>query len=203
LLILAGGQSRRMGSDKAWLTLQGRPLVERVARRALPLCREIIFSTNQPEHFDALCRALPLPCRLVADAYQGTGPLAGLHAGLAAANSDLVLALATDMPFVNLALLRFMAGLAPGYDAVVPFVPQAEGPPEPEPLHAFYRRTCLPAITAHLEAGHRRLVAFHDDVKVRRVVAEEITPYDPALRSFLNANNPDDWARAEEWAAQE
>jgi molybdopterin-guanine dinucleotide biosynthesis protein A len=183
-----------MGRDKTWLLLDGQPLVERVARRVLPVASELIFSTNAPERFDDLARGLPVPVQLVADLYPNAGPLAGLHAGLTAAANDLVLALAADMPFVNLELLHYLIGLAAGYDAVVPLTPGPEpGRFELEPLHALYWRTCLPAIERRLAAGDRRVVSFLADVRVRAVGPEEIIRLDPDFRSFFNVNTPEEW----------
>src|SRR5512133_2589419 len=122
ILILAGGASSRMGTDKAWLPAGEGPLVERLARRVLPVAEEILFSANQPERYRALAASLPIPARVISDLYPGAGPLAGLHAGLKAAGHDLVLALATDMPLVNLALVTHLIGLADGVDVVMPWV---------------------------------------------------------------------------------
>jgi molybdenum cofactor guanylyltransferase len=195
VLILAGGQSTRMGQDKMWLVLAGEPLVERIARRMLPLAGEIVISTNQPEAFAGRLTGLPIAVRTVADRYPGAGPLAGLHAGLAVAHYELVLALATDMPFVDPALVAFLAGLAADHDAVMPLVPSPDAStPQPEPLHALYRRSCLPAIEAALAAGRRRAVSFLPQVRVRYVSPDEIRPYDPAFRSFANVNTPEEWA---------
>jgi molybdopterin-guanine dinucleotide biosynthesis protein A len=196
-LILAGGRSARMGQDKAWLVFAGQPLLDRVARRVLPLVNELIISTNHPELFDALTSALPCPVHLVTDRYPDVGPLAGLHAGLSAATNDLVLTLAVDMPFVNVDLLRHIATLAEGYDAVVPLVPSPRTKKaEPEPLHALYRRSCLPAIERHLAAGRHRLVSFLADVRVREVRPPEIARFDPGFRSFWNINTPEEWEQA-------
>ena len=200
LLILAGGKSTRMGQDKAWLMLDGRPLVMRVIDRVLPLVDEVIVSTNQPDAFDAWLPDLPVPAHTVADRYPGAGPLAGLHAGLLAARCDLVLALATDMPFVNPTLIRYLADLATDadVDAVVPQIPSPEtGQIGLEPLHAIYRRTCLPAIERCLETDQRRVVNLLDQVRVRVVTPDEIRPHDPRFRSFANVNTPQDWSDAQ------
>lgn len=201
VLILAGGRSRRMGQDKIWMALDGVPLVERVVRRVLPVAGEILFSANAPERFAALACALSqqgVPAQVVADLYPGAGPLAGIHAGLTAARHDWLLALAADMPFVDLALVEGLAGLAAGADAVVPQMPHPEtGALTWEPLHALYRRSCLPAIAARLAAGERRVQCFLPDVQVRAVAAEEIARFDPAGLSFFNVNTPDEWQRAQ------
>jgi molybdopterin-guanine dinucleotide biosynthesis protein A len=200
LLVLAGGRSTRMGQDKAWLELDGTPLIERSARRLTDLVSEVVFAVGDPANADdpryaALAARLPVPARLATDLHPGSGPLAGLEAGLAAATNDLVFAVATDMPFVHPALVTLLVSQAEGYDAVIPLTP-GDAAAEPEPLHAVYRRACLPAIQAALAAGRRRAVAFLADVHVRYVAPEELAPLDPQFRSFANINTPDEWARA-------
>ncbi|PKO24032.1 MAG: molybdenum cofactor guanylyltransferase [Chloroflexi bacterium HGW-Chloroflexi-1] len=201
LLILAGGRSQRMGQDKLWMEWEDRPLVERVTCRVLPLAAEVVFSANSPELFRTLIERLPVPARVVADRYPGAGPLGGLHAGLEAARHELVLTLAADLPFVNLALVSHMVALADGYDAVVPQTPHPiTGTLHWEPLHAFYRRNCLPAIVARLAAGERQTFCFLGDVHVRIVSPAEIRRYDPELTSFLNVNTPEEWQRSQRLA---
>jgi molybdopterin-guanine dinucleotide biosynthesis protein A len=204
VLILAGGRSRRMGQDKIWLPLgvDGVSLIERVVARVRPLAAEFLFSANAPEPFAALVshlRGLGLPAQVVPDLYLGAGPLAGLHAGLSAARCDLLLALAGDMPFINPALVAYLVALMPGFDVVIPELPHPRtGEPVKEPLHAIYRRSCLGAVAARLAAGERPMVGFLPDVRVRRVLPDEIGRFDPDLRSFFNVNTPEDWDAAEE-----
>lgn len=199
VLILAGGRSRRMGQDKAWMMLDGMPLVERVVRRVLPLAGEVLFAASAGERFEVLASSLEVPARVVEDLYPGAGPLAGLHAGLSAAGNDLVLALAGDMPFVNLALVRGMIALAPGFDAIVPEAPSRRtGEVFKEPLHSLYRRTCLPAISSRLAAGERPMISFLADVRVRIMSADEVRRLDPEYRSFFNVNTPEDWQEAQQ-----
>jgi molybdopterin-guanine dinucleotide biosynthesis protein A len=201
-LILAGGRSTRMGQDKAWLQFGGVPLVEHTARRVSPLVDELIFSTDQPIPFEPLLRRLPLPVQVVSDETPGAGPLAGIAAGLGAATFDLVLVLAVDMPFVQLRLLSHMATLAVDYEAVVPGMRHSTSDElVAEPLHAFYRRSCLAPISAHLQAGHRRVVSFLPDVRTCWISAAEIARFDPDFMSFHNLNTPADWDLATRWLA--
>jgi molybdopterin-guanine dinucleotide biosynthesis protein A len=186
-----------MGQDKAWLELGGMPLVERTVRRVLPLADELIVSTNQPDRFESLLRRLPVAAQLVTDQTPGIGPLGGIASGLSVASYDLVLVLAVDMPFVQIGLLSYMAALAADYEAVVPKIANARlGELVAEPLLAFYRRSCLAAITRHLKAGHRRAVSFLSEVRIRWVLPEEIARFDPDFISFHNLNTPADWETA-------
>jgi len=197
VLILAGGRSRRMGQDKIWMALDGAPMIEHVIGRMLPVAGEFLFSANAPERFAALARALPVPGRVIADRFPDAGPLAGIHAGLLAARHDLLLALAADMPFVNLALIQRMIALADGFDAVVPQTVHPEtGEITWEPLHAIYRRSCAPAVAARLAAGARQVLSFFADVRIRPFSPVEVAALDPDGRSFFNVNTPEDWAQA-------
>ena len=180
-----------MGRDKAWLEIDGLPLVQRVVHRLASLAGEVLFSARTWAVRRAL-RPAAAARRRGPRSLPRRGPLAGLEAGLAAAAHELVFAVATDMPFVNPALGSHLLDLSEGYDAVVPLTPHGDTL-EPEPLHAVYRRTCLPAIRAQLDAGRRRVVSFFDDIQVRYVTPEEVLPFDPALRSFVNVNTPEEW----------
>ena len=160
-------------------------------RAALPLADEVLISANEPARFEALLASLPLPARVVPDLYPGAGPLAGLHAGLSAMTGELLLALGGDMPFVNLPLVAHMLELADGFDAVVPELPLAEtGDLAREPLHAIYQRSCLPAVTARLGHGDRRMISFMADVKLPRADAGGDLPARPGLSVILQRQHP-------------
>jgi molybdopterin-guanine dinucleotide biosynthesis protein A len=111
------------------------------------------------------------------------------------------------MPFLNPALLRALIAAAADYDAVIPALAaqmdavalkdKRAKDMDMHPLHAVYRRTCLPPIQAAIDRGDRRLNAFLPDAKVRYFGAEEIRVHDPDLRSLLNVNTPDELAEAQ------
>ncbi len=185
-IILAGGIARRMGSDKRFLVAEGKPLVLRVVESLRPLVDEVIVATLEPGLFD------DIPARVVVDEYPGRGVLAGMHAGLSAAQGDWAFVAAGDMPFLNPALLRAMQQLSQSVAADV-IVPQWKG--ELEPLHALYRPSvCIPAIEAALHREQRRIIAFYPDVRVHVMPESEIAIWDPEGRSFFNVNTPEDWA---------
>lgn len=187
-IILAGGSSHRMGVDKRFLSVHGKPLVGWVLERLSQLVDEIIVATMEPALFAAL------PVQVTTDRYPGHGVLAGLHAGLTAAHGAWALVVAGDMPFLNLSLLRGMMQQAQASAADV-IVPQWQG--ELEPLHALYRpAVCAPAAEAALQAGKRRIIAFYPDVRVHVMPQDEVARYDPEGRSFCNINTPEDWALA-------
>jgi molybdenum cofactor guanylyltransferase len=188
VIILAGGQSRRLGSDKSLLPLGGEPLLARTLRRLAPLSDDQVVVTNYPERYEPL----GLGARLVRDLRPGVGSLMGIYSGLRVARHPLSLAVACDMPFLNVALLRYMLGLAPGYDVVIPRI---EG--LLEPLHAVYSQACLGPMERVLEAGRRQIIAFFGEVRVRYVEDDEIDRFDPQRLSFVNVNTPEDWAEVQ------
>jgi len=175
-----------MGRDKALIRLAGRPLIAHVLERAAPLGDEVLVTTNSPNDYAFL------GLRLVADERPGVGALAGLQTALRAARHEVVLVLACDLPVVCVPLLQHMIGLAAQADAVVP---RWRG--ELEPLHAVYRRTCLPAIDLALAEGRQRMISFLPAVRTIIVEEDLVATFDPQGLTFFNINSPDDLQIAE------
>ena len=192
--ILAGGRSRRMGQDKALLRLGDRTLLEVVAERVRPVADELfVVATDRPE-YDAL------GFRVVPDHYPDSGSLGGIYTALVTAANPYCLVVACDMPFLNRALLEYMAALPRDYDVLVPALAAERsdqgGEETLETLHAIYGAACMPAIERRLRAGRFKIVGFFDEVRVRRLGPEVLRRFDPELRSTLNANTPDEFDRA-------
>jgi molybdopterin-guanine dinucleotide biosynthesis protein A len=180
-----------MGRNKAFLELDGQPLIEIVIGRMVQVCAEVLIVAGDVGPYTGL--GVPV----VTDRFRGVGVLGGMHAGLEAATYELTLAVGCDMPFLNPDLLRGFVGWAEGFDAVVLRYGDKD---HVEPLHGAYRRTCLPAIETAIHANRRRIVSFFPQVNVRYVTPEDIIPLDPDLRSFHNINTPQEWqALREAW----
>ncbi len=169
-----------MGRNKALIELDGVPLVARTLTALHPLTAEQLIVANEPEPY----RFLGLP--IISDLEPGYGPLMGLYSGLKAASCDLAVAVAVDMPFLSSAFLQALLDLAPGHDVVIP-----ETAGRLHPLCAVYRRaTCLPAIEEAIARKQRRLIAFHPQVRVRRVEEAELQAISSDLRELINVNTP-------------
>ena len=181
-VILAGGESRRMGSNKALLPHRGGRFIETVYRELAGLFAEVIVVTNEPELYKFL------PCRKVPDLFPGTGVLAGVHAGLRNSATPRIFVVACDMPRLNSRLIRHLAEAGGDWDVVIP-----ESPAGLEPLHALYHRRCLPAMEGTLAAGQKRIVDFFQAVQVKQVSREEVAQFDPAFDSFRNINTPEEY----------
>jgi molybdopterin-guanine dinucleotide biosynthesis protein A len=184
-IILSGGESRRMGRDKAFLTLDGIPLIEHVLRALRGVFPRIIIVTNDPASYDQYDAAV------VTDALDKQGPLTGIYSGLMHSQDDYNFVVACDMPFLNPALIAFMADLAQGHDIVVPMVAGYH-----EPLHAFYHRRLLPIIEDRLSRDARKIQGIYSEARVRYVTEPELARFDPEQRSFKNLNTPQEYKEA-------
>ncbi len=195
-IIMAGGESQRMGSDKATLMLGDRTLLQRVIKVVQPMFPHVLVSVRQPRP------DIDLP--QICDDYADAGPLAGLCAGLTHSRTPWIFAVATDMPFVQPALIERLAQQRAGFQAVVPVV---HG--HPQPLAAFYSTACLETIRAILAGNEERnsgrngapsrrrsLRAALESLNVCRVGESELQAADPGLRSFFDLDTPQDLAAA-------
>ena len=184
-IVLAGGQSQRMGRNKALMSLDGKILISRVLETMARICDDLIICANDPRSY------AHLPARVVRDVIPHRGALGGIHAGLKAMRHEKALVVACDMPFLSLSLLRFMMVAASDQDVVVPHI---DG--NFEPLHAIYGVNCISPIERLIADGPRRIVALYDCVRVRVVNENQVRLFG-AGNSFFNINTPQDWALAQ------
>ena len=187
--ILAGGKSSRMGTDKSFVRVLGRPLIEDVLAQVAGIGAETIILTNRPDDY----RTLGVP--LFTDVLPDKGALGGIYTALHSSSQPYTLCVACDMPFVVHPLLDYLISLIPEGDAVVP---RLNG--EAEPFRAIYSRACLAPIRAALDAGKMRVISFFPDVRVRFVDAAEMDRFDPQHLSFFNVTTPEDLEQARKLA---
>jgi molybdopterin-guanine dinucleotide biosynthesis protein A len=192
LVIQAGGESRRMGEDKALKEFRGESLVQRLVKRLKPLGKEIILIVRHPAEYAFL--GLPI----YTDIRPGVGALGGLYTALSVADTPFVAMIACDMPFVNPELLLYQWSLIRenSFDVVVPVHEE-----KLQPFHGIYRvSTCLPAVRDAIEKGQQKVVSWLDTVLTYRIPTAESDQFDPLHLAFLNLNTPDDFRLAEELA---
>jgi molybdopterin-guanine dinucleotide biosynthesis protein A len=183
---VAGGQSRRMGRDKALLPWGDTDLLgHTLARLAAAGASEVrILSGARPRYSE---RGVAVDI----DPAPERGPMGGLLAALEAARGRPALLLGVDLPLVSSDLLRHLLALDPGADAVVPFCPRG-----PEPLCAVYGAGCLEAVRRHLAAGDLQMTSLRGDVRVREVGPDQLAAFGDPDRLFLNVNAFADYERA-------
>jgi len=182
--ILAGGASRRMGTDKSQLILEGQTFTERVADTLLQVSNIVTIVGREIDH----PRLNSTP-----DIYPQWGALGGVHAALAAARTEWCLVVACDLPFVTADLFTRMATLRENHEAVVPI--QQDG--RPQPLCSLYRiDPCLRRATELIKTGQRRPVDLLRSVKTRWLAFAELEDLDHAEQFFVNINTPEDYYEA-------
>ena len=163
-VILAGGQSSRMGQNKALMSLGGKRLVDRVVEVMRNVFDKLLMVTNTPDVYADL--GVPM----VQDVWPEKGSLGGVYSAIYHVTTPYCLAVACDMPFLRAAVLRYLiTQMAGGYDVVVPDVLG-----ELQTLHAIYSKACLQPIERRLETNRLRIVGFFPDVRVRTVTASEL-----------------------------
>ena len=189
-VILAGGNSQRMGQNKALMELNDETVIERVLRPLRIATANVLLVTNTPQ----LYAHLRLP--MYKDLVPGTGALGGIYTGLHYATSNAVLCVACDMPRLQSSLMNYLVSVLGNYDAVVPCIRSADSPGQSfETLCAVYTKRCTHAISQLLDEGELRVHALLDRISVRTVEPEEWTEFDPHGVSFSNLNTPLDFER--------
>lgn len=179
--VLAGGKSLRMGVDKAFIDLGGRPLIE----HALALVGSVtsdVRIVGEPAKFSAFADTVP-------DFFQARGPLAGIHAALASSKAEHNLILGVDLPFVEAGFLRFLVSTAQAKNATVT-LPHASG--HFQTLCAVYRQSFLRIAARALEEGRNKIDALFPELAVNVISEQELTAagFSPAM--FRNLNTPED-----------
>ena len=180
-LVLCGGESSRMGFDKALLEIDGRPLAAVLADRLAEVCDNVMLASGWRGRIGDLGYVE------VEDEVQYAGPLAGIVAGLSAAEDELMAVVAVDMPAANALLLRYLADGIGHHDAIVP-----AGPRGPEPAHAVYSRRALPVLARRLHSRRRSLQGALAELEVRLVDESELSRAGFGLSFAANLNEPDD-----------
>jgi molybdopterin-guanine dinucleotide biosynthesis protein A len=191
-VILAGGQSRRMGRDKAFLPFGKGLLIERVIEVVQQVTADVILITNTPE----LYRRFGLP--MFSDVIAEAGSLGGIYTGLVSAKTPYSLCLGCDMPFVKPTFLRFLCRTAAEADVVIP-----RNAEDFQPLCAVYSQVCRDPIRHKIEVGQLKITGFFDQVRVRVIDGDLLTRYDPTDVMFFNANTPEEYAKAQHMFEEE
>jgi len=162
-ILMAGGCSRRMGTDKSMLPVAGRPMVEHICQQLRGTFAKVVISANDAEKFAFL------NLDVVADRIPGQGPLMGIASALEVSDSELNLVVACDIPQIPLPFVRRMLAEAGQADVVIPVT--ADG--KEQPLFAVYRRSVRRCMNEALAQGERRISHIYGRCKVRFMELED------------------------------
>lgn len=179
-IILAGGKSSRMGTDKAMLSFNGKKLIE----YSIALMKEVSDNQLISANNDAY-RAFEIP--VVPDNFQGIGPLAGIEAGLRFSQNRINLFAPCDTPFLNAELLLKILSNIESYDAVVPVSKDGKI----EPLTGFYSKEALPALTKQIDRGDFKIQNLLQIIHTKYILIDDI-------KLIKNINTPEDLKNIEQ-----
>ncbi|MFH0811854.1 MAG: molybdenum cofactor guanylyltransferase [Pseudomonadota bacterium] len=183
-VILCGGESRRMGQNKAFISIQGERIIDRTVSLFKDLFDDVLLVTNAPLEY------LDLNVRIVTDLIPKKGSLGGIYTGLFFSSSPKAFFVGCDMPFLDKKVIRYFLNKADEADIVVYRSNQYW-----EPLHAIYSRKFIKPIERLMQQGELTILKAYKWMKVREIKKEEVEPIDPGLHSLVNINTPDDLKR--------
>lgn len=196
VVIQAGGESKRMGTSKALVSFMGRPLIQHMIERMLPVADELVITTNEAEKLAFLLDEYPqVDIRLVPDVMDRRGALPGLLTALQAATYSYVALVACDMVFASPRLVAAECAEmnVTQADIVVPVNKHGF-----EPLHAVYRReACLDVVRRSIDQGEARLQSFYHELNVQEFPMSRVLAAEPQGGCFINVNTPEELAAVE------
>jgi molybdopterin-guanine dinucleotide biosynthesis protein A len=183
-VILAGGDSKRMGTNKAFLRLEDSNLIDLVFNRVNSLFAETIVVSDRLEELAYL------PAKFTRDLFTGVekSALRGIHAGLTVSSYPASFVIGCDMPFFSLSLINYMSRFAVQYDVVVPRHGEHF-----QPLFAFYNKTTLDLILERLKENKLKISDLYRSLRIKDIVEDTIKEFDPHFFSFNNINTRDDY----------
>ena len=192
-VLLAGGNSRRMGEDKRYLVVGEQTLLERGLAVLRSIFQEVLVVIAQ----DSL--PLKVAARVVRDLVPDCGSLGGLYTGLTQATTPYIFVVACDMPFLDPAVITQFTSRRASADIVM-----AKLAARLHPMHALYGKGCLPVVEQMIRARQLKIqeMLSHASLHVRYVTEADLLTVDPSGRSFYNVNTPADLEAARSLLAQ-
>lgn len=180
-IILSGGKNIRMGENKAFIEIEGIPIINRIYNLFQRLFKEIIIITNQKELF------LNLNAKVYGDLFPNRGVLGGLYTGLFFSSFFYSFCVACDMPFLKESVIEYLIKHIKNYDVIVPKTKEGL-----QPLHAIYSKKCLNPIEIIIEKNKYKIVDFYTMVDTKIIEEIEFYDLDPKMGSFINVNTPEE-----------
>lgn len=181
-IILSGGKSLRMGKDKAFIEIEGIPMIERTLNLFKRIFNEILIITNNKNQFFHFNKV-----KVYDDLIPSKGALGGLYTGLFYSSYDYAFCVGCDMPFLNESIIKFLIQKINNEDIIVP---KTKG--GLEPLHAIYSKRCLSTIKEMIQQGKSRIIDVYPFLNVKIIEEKEFIDLDPERKSFLNINTPEE-----------
>ena len=189
-VVLAGGESIRMGTNKALLKLGSKTMIEKVVEELKKVFDDIIVVTNIQEQYSMIDGV-----RFVKDCVQTEkrSSLIGLYTGLSSIDTKGAFVVPCDMPFLNKSLILYMINKMQDEDVIIPYM---DG--HYQPLHAIYKKTCLPSIKKNLDIGEYKVIKFFSEVNIKTIGKDEVEEFDKDMKCFININTYKEYIKSKE-----
>ena len=168
-----------MGENKAFIEIEGVPIIRRIHDLFKELFQEIIIVTNQRELF------LNFDSKIYSDLLPNKGALGGLYTGIFLSTFNYSFCVACDMPFIKKPLVQYLMNQIQDDDVIVPRTKDGL-----QPLHAIYSKNCLEPIKKIMEQGKYKIIDIYDMVKVKIIQEADFISLDSHRESFINVNTP-------------
>jgi len=183
-VLLTGGESRRMGADKAMAEIHGKPMAAHIIEAIDPLFSDLLISVRE------FRTDVTLP--QIVDSSSGRGPMIGIKSALEAVQTDWLFVIACDMPFVSTDLIHALALKREHHDAVLTHVSD-----RPQPLFGFYAKSCLPQMQVRIAEGQRSMMRLLDQLDVCLMAEAEVKAIDPQLNSLMSLDSVEEIKKME------
>jgi molybdopterin-guanine dinucleotide biosynthesis protein A len=180
-IILSGGKSIRMGENKAFIEIEGVPIIHTIYTLFKDLFQEVIIVANQKELFSNF------NSKIFSDLLPNKGVLGGLYTGLFYSTFNYSFCVACDMPFIKISLVQYLIQRIKDEDVIVPRTKDGL-----QPLHAIYSKNCLDPIKKIFKQGKYKIIDFYNMVNVKIVEENDFFSLDPFMESFINVNTPEE-----------
>ncbi len=181
VIILAGGKASRFGRDKAFVKIEGIPIIKRQIKILSKAFKKIIIVTNSPDKYRLK------GVKIIQDIIPDKGPLGGLYSGLRASDSIYNFVVACDMPFLNERLVKYMIKNIKNFDV---FIPKIDN--KLHPLCGIYSKNCIPVIEQRLMQDRLKVSGIFSELKAKFISKKKLQSFDKALLCLENINTLQD-----------
>ena len=183
-IILSGGKSTRMKTDKAFLKLGPKAMIEELTSRIEKKFSKLMIIANDREKY------MKFGMEVTGDIMPDKGPLGGIYTGLVKSESFYNFIFSCDAPFVNPDLIDYMISKAKDFDIIIP-----RWKDKFEPLHAIYSKNCIEAIENQLAKNDLKIINFFSEVSVKVIEQEELERFDLGQLPFMNINTREEYSK--------